>query len=316
MFAFSRFLIYFTEVARQGSLRKASETLHVSASSIDRQILRVEQQLDMPLFERHPSGLRMTAAGEILLNAARNWQREFGRVCTQLDDLRGLRHGHVHIATIDAINRGFFSAILQRIRTEYPGISFTLTTMSNIHIANALTNGDADFGIMLNPQSSRELLVKSFADLRLGIVVSSQHPLAKLETIRFSHCESWPFIVPAAPLMLAEPLEALINSSGITLNEVGRTNNIHMLRSLVRDDVGISLMCWLDIVDEYRRGELKFIPLIDGMLKPFTLSLCVAPQRQLSIAASMMLRELESFFALMQNEEALAGQTTAPPPAP
>jgi DNA-binding transcriptional LysR family regulator len=307
MFAFSRFLLYFTEVARQGSLRKASEVLHVSASSIDRQILRVEEQLDMPLFERHPSGLRMTAAGEILLNAAKNWQRDFGRVCTQLDDLRGLRHGHVHIATIDAINRGFFSSILQRIRSDYPGISFTLTTMSNIHIANALTSGDADFGIMLNPQSSRELLVKSFADLRLGIVVSSQHPLAHLESIRFSHCESWPFIVPAAPLMLADPLEALVNSSGIKISEVARTNNIHMLRSLVRDNVGISLMCWLDIVDEYRRGELKFIPLIDTMLKPFTLSLCVAPQRQLSIAASMMLRELESFFALMQSEELLAG---------
>ncbi len=161
---------------------------------------------------------------------------------------------------------------------------------------------------MLNPQSSRELLVKSFSDLRLGIVVSSQHPLAQLESIRFSHCESWPFIVPASPLMLADPLEALVNNSGITLNEVGRTNNIHMLRSLVRDNVGISLMCWLDIIDEYRRGELKFIPLIDSILKPFTLSLCVAPQRQLSVAASMMLHELESFFALMQSEEARAGE--------
>lgn len=56
MFAFSRFLLYFTEVARQGSFRKASEALHVSASSIDRQILRVEQELAMPLFERHPTG--------------------------------------------------------------------------------------------------------------------------------------------------------------------------------------------------------------------------------------------------------------------
>ncbi|BAN98582.1 lysR family transcriptional regulator [Plautia stali symbiont] len=67
MFAFSRFLIYFTEVARQGSLRKASGVLHVLASSIDRQILRVEEQLDMPLFERHPSGLCMTAAGKSCL---------------------------------------------------------------------------------------------------------------------------------------------------------------------------------------------------------------------------------------------------------
>jgi cell fate (sporulation/competence/biofilm development) regulator YlbF (YheA/YmcA/DUF963 family) len=46
-------------------------------------------------------------------------------------------------------------------------------------------------------------------------------------------------------------------------------------------------------------------------LKPFTLSLCVAPQRQLSIAASMMLRELETFFAMMQNEQAIAAQEKA-----
>ena len=95
MFAFSRFLLYFTEVARQGSFRKASEALHVSASSIDRQILRVEQELAMPLFERHPTGLRLTAAGELLLHAANNWKKDFTRVCEQLDDLRGLRRGHV-----------------------------------------------------------------------------------------------------------------------------------------------------------------------------------------------------------------------------
>lgn len=93
MFAFSRFLLYFTEVARRGSFRKASEALHVSASSIDRQILRVEQELAMPLFERHPTGLRLTAAGELLLHAANNWKKDFTRVCEQLDDLRGCGGG-------------------------------------------------------------------------------------------------------------------------------------------------------------------------------------------------------------------------------
>lgn len=154
MFAFSRFLLYFTEVARQGSFRKASEALHVSASSIDRQILRVEQELAMPLFERHPTGLRLTAAGELLLHAANNWKKDFTRVCEQLDDLRGLRRGHVRIATIDAINRHFFSTMLKEVHKHYPNISFTLTTINNIHIQQALISGEADFGIMLNPQTS------------------------------------------------------------------------------------------------------------------------------------------------------------------
>ena len=56
MFTFSRFTRYFDEVARQSSIRKASEKLNVSASAIDRQILRVEEDLGVALFERLPTG--------------------------------------------------------------------------------------------------------------------------------------------------------------------------------------------------------------------------------------------------------------------
>ncbi|STS91225.1 LysR family transcriptional regulator [Klebsiella variicola] len=118
-----------------------------------------------------PTGLRLTAAGELLLHAANNWKKDFTRVCEQLDDLRGLRRGHVRIATIDAINRHFFSTMLKEVHKHYPNISFTLTTINNIHIQQALISGEADFGIMLNPQTSRELQVRAFAEMNMGIVV-------------------------------------------------------------------------------------------------------------------------------------------------
>lgn len=310
MFAFSRFLLYFTEVARQGSFRKASETLHVAASSIDRQILRVEKELAMPLFERHPTGLRLTAAGELLLHAANNWKKDFSRVCEQLDDLRGLRRGHVRIATIDAINRQFFSSMLKKVHLEYPNISFTLTTMNNVDIQQALISGDADFGIMLNPQTSRELQVRAFAEINLGIVVPTDHPLAGRSGVRFNQCLEYPFIIPSAPLMLSEPVEALVNINGGMVNEVAVSNNIHMIRSLIKQQIGIGILCWLDIMDEVIAEELAFIPLTDPQLKSFTLSLCVAPARQLSLAASMMLKQLEMLFSQIQTQ-GLSSNTVA-----
>lgn len=297
MFAFSKFLLYFTEVARQGSFRKASETLHVAASSIDRQILRVEKELAMPLFERHPTGLRLTAAGELLLHAAKNWKKDFSRVREQLDDLRGLRRGHVRIATIDAINRHFFSSMLKKVHQDYPNISFTLTTMNNIDIQQALISGDADFGIMLNPQSSKELMVQAFAEINLGIVVPKGHPLEGRSGVRFNQCLEYPFIIPSAPLMLYGPVEALLNNNGGMVKEVAVSNNIHMIRSLIKEKIGIGILCWLDIMDEVDRDELAFIPLTDPQLKSFTLSLCLAPSRQLSLAASMMLKQLEVLFS-------------------
>ena len=56
-------------------------------------------------------------------------------------------------------------------------------------------------------------------------------------------------------------------------------------------------MCRLDILDEIQSGQLAFIPLTDPQLKPFTLALCVSPARQLSLAASMMLKQLEILFS-------------------
>ena len=58
-----RLLRYLDEVARSGSIRKAADRLNVAASAINRQILSLEAELDTPLFERMPGGLRLTASG-------------------------------------------------------------------------------------------------------------------------------------------------------------------------------------------------------------------------------------------------------------
>ena len=57
-------LKYLEEVARRGSIRKASRALNVASSAINRQILKLEEELGTPLFQRLPAGMRLTPAGE------------------------------------------------------------------------------------------------------------------------------------------------------------------------------------------------------------------------------------------------------------
>ncbi|WP_046240845.1 LysR family transcriptional regulator, partial [Delftia tsuruhatensis] len=64
-------LRYFHEVAQCGSLTEASARLHVAASAISRQIAALEGLLGTPLFERHPRGMVLNAAGEILADHVR-----------------------------------------------------------------------------------------------------------------------------------------------------------------------------------------------------------------------------------------------------
>lgn len=107
---FSRFLRYFMSVAQHGSIRKASDELHIAASAIDRQILQGERTLDTLLFERLPTGLRLTAAGELLLTACNRWSRDMNTVRTQIDPAAAEPHFRKLTETPSVLSRarGFY----------------------------------------------------------------------------------------------------------------------------------------------------------------------------------------------------------------
>ena len=86
-------LRYFLAVAQSGSLTEASARLHVAASALSRQIAGLEAQLGTPLFERHPRGMVLTAAGEILRAHARRAELDALRALEDIGALQGLRAG-------------------------------------------------------------------------------------------------------------------------------------------------------------------------------------------------------------------------------
>jgi DNA-binding transcriptional LysR family regulator len=62
----SRAIMYFDMVRRCRSIREASRRLNVSASAVNRQLLYLEGEIGSPLFERLPTGMKLTPAGEVL----------------------------------------------------------------------------------------------------------------------------------------------------------------------------------------------------------------------------------------------------------
>ena len=97
-------LRYADQVARSGSIQKAARELHVAASAINRQILHLEEELGVPLFERLPRGMRLTPSGDALITLARHWRQDERAVIAEIrriQELVGLEtstvltcHGH------------------------------------------------------------------------------------------------------------------------------------------------------------------------------------------------------------------------------
>jgi molybdenum-dependent DNA-binding transcriptional regulator ModE len=66
-----RLYLILDTVARAGSIRKAADRLRIASTALNRSILNVEKELGTPLFERLPRGVRLTAAGEVLIATIR-----------------------------------------------------------------------------------------------------------------------------------------------------------------------------------------------------------------------------------------------------
>lgn len=294
--AFSRFLRYFIAVGRLGSIRKAADELNVSASAIDRQILNVEAEIGMPLFERLPTGLRLTSAGEIMMAAGGRWQKSLSEVRAQIEDLRGLKRGHVEIAVIDALTKGAIPAAIQSIQSRYPGITIDVKVTGNDQVRRMIASNEVDFGIFFDPESYRDITVRAFVDVHLGFITPAGHPFGQQSEARFSACIGSPVVVPSPALAVHQQIAVLEGTSRATLDKKATSNNLQMITSLVLQGVGIGILTSLDVMTEVKAGLLSFTRISDPVLRPMTLALCTAAARPPSYAADIVLGEMQTAF--------------------
>lgn len=287
----SRAAIYFDEVAKRGSIRGASETLHIAPSAIDRQILLLEEHLGVPLFDRMPHGLRLTSAGELLVESVRRWRRDADRVQTQIDDLRGLRRGKVSTAIVEGAIE-FFSRCLKDFHLGYSAIGHSITVSGSQAVASSVLTGAAEVGITFNPPDTVALRVERTLIYQLGLVVRPDHDLAGETQLRVIDCLDYPLVVPEDNVSLRTIIDqAWHKSTGEPVRAAATATSIALLKSLVLNGIGAGLLTEMDVYTEIRSGTLVFIPFHDKI--PLSvLALVTASGRRLSAPAALLVKQI------------------------
>lgn len=289
---FSRFADYFIAVAKTGSLRKAADQLFISVSAVHRQIVLAEEELGVALFERLPSGLKLTLAGELLYADLRSWQKEFQITQKRLNEIQGIQRGSIDFGMIAALSESFVSAVMQSIVQQYPWINFKVRVLDSDRIADLVINAELDFGLILNPKHQHQLQISAFIEMPLGFVIPKQHALAPKEKIYFSDTLEFNHIIPAEPLVIHDHVTALYKKQDFHPRHTIECNDIHMMISLLRQNLGISIMSYLDAAPYIENAEFEFRAINDHGLHPITVALCVAPKRQLSRIAQIMMNQI------------------------
>lgn len=302
MSPFSRFASYFTEVARSGSLRRAAEKLHVSASAINRQILQAEESFGLPLFERLPEGMRMTTAGELLYTDLLRWQHDFSLTRQRFDEIQGLRRGQVSMGLVQALTEGSLSEEISLTAQGNAWLNLKLVVEGSAAVSQMVKDNELDFGLILDPETVSGIEVMAFAELEMGIVLPVQHRLSKSTALSLTDLRDERHILPGEGLVVHERVRSLYARTGQVPETVVSCNDIRLIRTFIAEGAGVCILSWLDVMEDVRAGRLKFIPLRNRPLRPLTLGLCTAPSRQLSRAALHVIKRLSAVIEIMHTE--------------
>lgn len=290
-------LRYLAAVAELGSVQAAARDVSISASAIDRQILLLEEDLGMPLFERLPRGMQLTAAGELLVALAQRWKNDLNRTLSDIQQLQGIHHGQLRLAAMDSHANGFLPAFVQAIARDHPRIVLDVEIVSPDEAAALLLAGEADIAVAFNLKPQRELNLLWSAELPLGCAVAAAHPLAGLSEVGLQDVVAWPIAVQSRALAIRRYLEKrhswLLQEARPPL----ATNSLQLLKSLVRSGSHVALTSELDVGPEVLEGSVRFVPLRDGSAQAQTVSVATSATRPLPRIARIVAESLATFVA-------------------
>ena len=286
-------LSYVDAIARAGSIRKAAETLAITSTALNRRVLALEEELGVQIFERLPRGVRLSTAGELLLNHLRTQISDFEKLKGQIADLSGERRGKVAIACSQALLPYFLPEQISRYRLAHPAVTFDVSLRDRAAAEQALVDMSTDIALVFEPVRLREVQVLITALQPLHAVMATDHPLAGRDVIRLRDCAAFPIGLPTTLFGARHLIDMALIRSSIELNVVIESDSFEFLRRYPRHEHLVSFQIPVGLPKQPDEGivtrpvDRRDVP--EGLLY-----LCQLKGRTLPVAAAKFAAQLET----------------------
>ena len=258
----------FITVADKKNFSKAAKALSLTQPAVSFQIQTLEQYYQTMLFDRVNRHVKLTAAGELLLDYAvhmNNLQAELER---NMQQLTGHVKGELLVGASTTIGEYILPYVVGAFKQEYPDVNATIQIMNTNDIAENVNNKSFDLGIIEGPVELTENMESiAFLEDELVLAIPSNHPFAAKESITLEELKTLPYITrePGSGSRLIFE-QALIDADFDIeelhmVMELGSTTSI---KSAIMGGLGISTISKWAIQDLVKTGKVAALT-IEGL---------------------------------------------------
>lgn len=255
-----RVLQYFLTVAREESITKAAEILHMTQPPLSRQLKDLEEELGKQLLIRGSRKVTLTAEGMILRKRAEEMvelmEKTKKEVCSSQEDISG----DIYIGGGETKGFRIISKTAERLHRKYPEIHYHLYSGNADDVSERIDRGLVDFGILIEPAD-----IKKYDFIKLptkniwGLLMRRDCPLAEKDSISPADLTGISLIASRQSISHNE-LSGWLGRDYSTLNIVTTYNLLYNASLMVEENIGCAL-CLDGIIPEYENSPLVFRPL-------------------------------------------------------
>ena len=235
----------FVTVADLGTVSKAALRLRVAQPALSRQLIDLENELGLRLFDRVGRRLLLTGEGEQLLSACRTLLNSANAVTEQAQALRHGDQGVLRIAGSPQHIESVLSHFLHRYAERYPKVEVKMSEGTGSDILRLLERGDIHLG--QNLLHAVQLDQRHYGSLSLGSVelLAVCHPAMPLgphRTIEVSHLAAFPLLLMDSGFGFRRAFDSASQMAGLEPKIMFESRNPHTLLALAEARHGVAIV--------------------------------------------------------------------------
>lgn len=285
----------FATVARLGSFSRAAESLHLTQPAVSIQIRQVVDIVGLPLFEQSGRDIRLTAAGQELLQTARELDDSWNRFESAVDALKGLRKGRLRVALVTTA-KYFLPRMLGAFCQRYPEIDIELEVANRARIVERLRANEDDLYIMSFPPEELEVVATPFLDNPLVVVAPANLPLPP-GPLNLADLAHHPFLMRETGSGTRKAVDRHLARSVHSLNVKLSLGSNEAIRDLVASGMGLAILSRHVLGENPEQDGLRVID-VTGFPLQQPWSIVHLKRKILSLPAQAFIDELLEHAAL------------------
>lgn len=205
----------FTEIARQGSLKRAAETLHLTQPAISKTLKELEDILAAPLLTRSRAGVALTPQGEVFLHFARSSLAALQQGLNEVDEIGQSARARLRVGALPSVAAWLMPPVARTFATLAPQAVLEIIDGPHGYLTDRLRLGALDLVIgRLGPPEMMQGL--SFTQLyaeEVAFVTRANHPLTRAPDLH--RIADYPVIYPSTGSAIRPLVDRYLAENGV-----------------------------------------------------------------------------------------------------